>query len=243
MGPRIRRALVHRGRDRRGREPPAVRSRQGRVRDQRQHDLAAVERRGDRLEHPRDQKSQQSQVRRDDDAPRRHHALQGRGIVAVGAVRRQQPDPHRQGHRNCALPRRHRRLQQLGMAALRRRLRNLPDGRRLAAFQRVRCSRRAVSRRGGGLRRLRRQASVRMAAGRCRVGAPADRPHVPAEAEAIRRPAGNRVAATAGRTGPRARGLVDRSSPRRIGAVRHRHGRGGAQLSRIPIPRRHRILA
>ena len=63
------------------------------------------------------------------------------------------------------------------------------------------------------------------------------------EAEAIRRPAGNRVAATAGRTGPRARGLVDRSSPRRIGAVRHRHGRGGAQLSRIPIPRRHRILA
>ena len=88
-----------------------------------------------------------------------------------------------------------------------------------------------------------RQASVRMAAGRCRVGAPADRPHVPAEAEAIRRPAGNRVAATAGRPGPCARGLVDRSSPRRIGAVRHRHGRGGAQLSRIPIPRRHRILA
>ena len=83
----------------------------------------------------------------------------------------------------------------------------------------------------------------RMEAGRCRVGAPADRPHVPAEAEAIRRPAGNRVAATAGRPGPCARGLVDRSSPRRIGAVRHRHGRGGAQLSRIPIPRRHRILA
>ena len=57
MGPRIRRALVHRGRDRRGREPPAVRSRQGRVRDQRQHDLAAVERRGDRLEHPATKKA------------------------------------------------------------------------------------------------------------------------------------------------------------------------------------------